>query len=158
MTVETRKSFTGRIVPYEPHHLVGIQDFWVASWTLTMPEIDFEERRSWLAMHLESLIADGTEIRVAAAHADDLVGFVTVDPTNGKLDQICVAPDWWGRGVAEALLAAGREISPDRLMLDVNADNPRAIAFYAREGFSEVGKDTNPRSGLPIVKMVWTKA
>jgi putative acetyltransferase len=156
MSRQARKAFSGRIEPYEPHHLTSMQDFWVAAWTLTLPEIDFEQRRPWLACHLESLVAEGTEIRVASIDDGALAGFVTVDPANGHLDQICVAPDWWGCGVAEALLAAAREISPDRLMLDVNADNPRAIAFYIREGFTEAGKDINSTSGLPILRMVWT--
>jgi putative acetyltransferase len=150
-------AFEGRIRPFDPHDMTGVQDFWVASWTLTMPEIDFDERRPWLAAHLESMLAEGTEIRVAVAGKGQLAGFVTVDPANGHLDQICVASDWWGHGVAEALLAVAREISPTRLTLDVNSDNARAIAFYVREGFEETGKDINQRSGLPIVKMAWTR-
>jgi len=155
MVTETRDPFQGHIAAYEPHDLGAILEFWVASWTLTMPEIDFEARRQWLATHLEGLHAEGAHIRVAVEHGA-LVGFVTIDPANGHLDQICVAPDWWGRGVAEALLDAARAISPTRLMLDVNADNARAIRFYVREGFVETEKSINPRSELPILRMVWT--
>jgi len=155
MVTETRKSFDGHIAAYDPEDLGTIQSFWVASWTLTMPEIDFEARRQWLATHLESLEAEGTEIRVAHV-GGERVGFVTIDPANGHMDQICVAPDWWGRGVAEALLHAARAISPGRLMLDVNTDNARAIRFYEREGFVKTDTSVNPRSGLPVIRMVWT--
>jgi putative acetyltransferase len=155
MTHDRAKLFAGHIERYDPRDLARIQDFWVVSWTLTMPEIDFEARRPWLATHLEALEAEGTEIRVAVT-GDTIVGFVTVDPANGHLDQICVAPDWWGRGVAEALLTAARMISPGRLMLDVNTDNARALHFYRRAGFVEASKDINPNSGLPIARMVWT--
>ena len=40
-----------------------------------------------------------------AEAARGVVGFVTVDPNTGYLDQIVVATDQHGRGVADALLA-----------------------------------------------------
>jgi putative acetyltransferase len=158
MARQPRARFTGHIGPYLPAYLAEIQDFWVTSWTLTMPEIDFEARREWLGAHLEALVAEGTEIRVAVAGDGSLAGFVTIDPTNGHMDQICVAPDWWGCGVSERLLESARAVSPSRLKLDVNADNHRAIAFYKRQHFVETGTDINARSGLPIINMTWTSS
>jgi putative acetyltransferase len=37
----------------------------------------------------------------------------------------------------------------------VNEDNARAIRFYERNGFTHAGKDVNPTSGRPVLKMVW---
>ena len=39
-----------------------------------------------------------------------MTGFVTVDPKTLYLDQIVVAPEAWGSGTAEALLAEARRI------------------------------------------------
>lgn len=142
------------IVPFAAEHLAALLDLWVASWAKTMPEIDFEARRPWLVEHLGRLAADGVAIRVACGPAGP-AGFITVDPGNGHLDQLCVAPDAWGTGVAEALIADARRIAPAGLHLSVNADNPRAVAFYRRQGFAETGVGANPRSGLPIVFMAW---
>eukprot|EP01037_Dinobryon_pediforme_P042530 gene42530-52956_t len=141
------------IYPYVPAYLPEMTDLWVASWTLTMPAIDFEARRPWLVEHLGALGDAGVRIEVAIVETGAIAGFVTVDPATGHLDQICVGPDWWGTGIAAALLAAARSIAPGGLQLDVNADNPRAVRFYLAQGFVETARGTNPRSGLPIITM-----
>ena len=43
-------------------------------------------------------------------------------------------------------------------LLHSAADNPRAVAFYARQGFVEVGRGANPRSGLPTLVLEWRPA
>ncbi|MDR3497044.1 MAG: GNAT family N-acetyltransferase [Ancalomicrobiaceae bacterium] len=142
------------IVPLAAEHLSALVDLWVASWAKTMSEIDFEARRPWLVEHIGRLEADGVAIRVALDGSVPM-GFVTVDPDDGHLDQLCVAPDGWGKGVAEALVDTARRLSPAGLHLAVNADNRRAIRFYQRQGFVETGRGSNSRSGLPIVFMAW---
>jgi putative acetyltransferase len=87
-----------------------------------------------------------------------LAGFVTVDPKTKYLDQIVVAPEYWGSGVALALLDEAKRLSPAGLDLLVNKDNARAIAFYSRHGFSYVGDDKNPVSGIAVDRMRWTKS
>lgn len=52
-----------------------------------------------------------------------------------SLDQIEVAPEHWGSGVALALLNEAKRISPNGLNLLVNKDNARAIRFYEKHGF-----------------------
>ena len=84
-----------------------------------------------------------------------LVGFVTVDPDTMYLDQIVVAPEVWGTGVADALLADAMRLSPKGLDLLVNKDNYRAIRFYEKHGFSYAGEDKNPVSGTPVNRMSW---
>jgi putative acetyltransferase len=82
-------------------------------------------------------------------------GFVTVDSKSGYLDQIVVAPEFWGSNVAALLLDAGKRVSPARLDLLVNQDNGRAIAFYEKHGFEMAGDDVNPVSGRPVFRMRW---
>ncbi|HVD75408.1 MAG TPA: GNAT family N-acetyltransferase, partial [Xanthobacteraceae bacterium] len=84
-----------------------------------------------------------------------MVGFVTVDPRTFDLDQIVVAPEAWGVGVASALMAEAKRISPAGLDLYVNTDNARAISFYEKHGFSISGEALNWRSGAPVHKMSW---
>jgi putative acetyltransferase len=84
-----------------------------------------------------------------------MVGFVTVDPSTFDLDQIVVAPEVWGVGVASALMAEAKRISPAGLDLYVNTDNARAISFYEKHGFSISGEALNWRSGAPVHKMSW---
>ena len=84
-----------------------------------------------------------------------MVGFVTVDPGTGYLDQIVVAPEAWGSMTAGALLAEAKRLAPAGLHLAVNADNDRAIRFYEKQGFVVTGTDVNERSGAPIRTMAW---
>lgn len=139
-------------------YLTALADLWVASWAKTLPSIDFEARRGWLLDHLDEAVAKGATIRVAIVETGDVVGFVLIDPATGYLDQIAVHPEQWGAGIAEALIAAARDLSPAVVTLDVNAGNPRAVAFYTRQGFREIGRGVNPRSGLATLKLEWRPA
>jgi putative acetyltransferase len=84
-----------------------------------------------------------------------LVGFVTVEPGTHYLDQLVVAPEFWGIGVATKLINEAKRISPRGLNLDVNTDNARAIAFYEKEDFVIVGEGFNAFSGRPVHHMSW---
>lgn len=143
------------VLPYVAAYLPEIVDLWVASWTKTMPEIDFEARRGWLVDRIAEHVGNGVHVAVAISATGDVRGFVTIDPATGWLDQIAVHPSVWGAGFAEALLAEARRVSPTRVGLDVNADNARAVAFYEKQGFARVGESVNPRSGLPTLLLEW---
>ena len=83
------------------------------------------------------------------------VGFVTVDPKTGYLDQIVVAPEAWGSDVASMLMAEAGAFRPAGLDLKVNADNARAIRFYEKHGFVDAGETVNESSGAPVRMMRW---
>ena len=95
---------------------------------------------------------------VLAENDGVLTGFVTVDPKTMYLDQIVVAPEHWGSGVALALLDEAKRLSPRGLDLLVNKDNARAIRFYEKHGFDYAGEDKNPVSGKPVNRMSWRPA
>lgn len=132
----------------------ALLDLWVAAWRAAMPAIDFEARRPWIAGHLDDLAAAGA--RVVVAERDGApAGFVTIDAARGRIDQLAVGPAHQGGGVADGLMACAKALAPAGLALDVNADNPRALRFYARHGFTRVSAGTNPRSGLPTLLLRW---
>jgi putative acetyltransferase len=79
---------------------------------------------------------------------------VTID-TRAYLDLLVVAPSLWGSKLADALVDEAKRLSPDCITLLVNEDNARAIRFYQRNGFVDAGKDVNPTSGRPVLKMEW---
>ncbi|WP_293866976.1 GNAT family N-acetyltransferase [uncultured Alsobacter sp.] len=133
----------------------AILDLWTAGWSRTLPDTDFAARRPWMDERLRQHLAEGAVAR-GMEREGRLVGFVVVNPVTGYLDQIAVAPDAWGSGLARALLDEARRISPAGLGLHVNQNNPRAVRFYEREGFVRVGEGLNPRSGLPIWEYRWT--
>jgi putative acetyltransferase len=135
--------------------LSALIDVWAAAWSATGLPIDFEARRAWIDDRLRALRADGAEIVVGLDASDKPAGFVTIDPTSGYLDQLCVAPTERGSGLASALLDEAKRRSPGGVELDVNEANARARRFYEREGFSIAGRGVSPHSGLPTLKMLW---
>lgn len=60
-----------------------------------------------------------------------------------ELLRFYVDPQWHGRGIAQAMmdatLAAARERGAQTIWLGVWERNPRAIAFYVKSGFRDVG-------------------
>jgi putative acetyltransferase len=129
-------------------------ELWRRTWQLAYPQIDFDERIAWWRQRWHDELAVMARIAVAEANGN-LLGFVTVDPVSFDLDQMVVAPEAWGIGVAAALMAEAKRISPRGLELYVNTDNARAIAFYTKHGFVISGEALNWRSGAPVHRMSW---
>ncbi|MFS8037681.1 GNAT family N-acetyltransferase [Xanthobacter sp. AM11] len=143
------------LAPARPDHRPAMAGLWVASWVKTLPEIDFAARLPWLENHLDQLAAGGAQLRVALAPEGEVAGFVVIHPQTGYLDQLAVAPAFWGKGAAEALMAEARRLSPALVALDVNQDNPRAVRFYQKMGLAIVSEGENPMSGRRTFRMEW---
>ena len=82
--------------------------------------------------------------------------FPSRDPdADGELGEIYALPEAWGKGVGHALmaacLAALRERGYADAILWVLADNPRARAFYEREGWAlDGGEKTDEFLGVEV--------
>jgi putative acetyltransferase len=133
----------------------AIQDLWVASWRTTGIAVNFDARRGWLADHLHQLARQGVAILVGLDEQNAPAGFVTIDSGTGHLDQLCVAPQAQGGGLARALLDEAKRRAPGAVALTVNDANPRARRFYEREGFAAVGKGVSALSGLEVTHLRW---
>jgi ribosomal protein S18 acetylase RimI-like enzyme len=63
-----------------------------------------------------------------------------------EIQRLYVSHTWQGRGVAQKLMATAIEFAEmrgaDQIWLGVWERNPRAIAFYKKCGFAEVGEHT----------------
>jgi len=146
-----------RLRPYAPADEDVLIELWRRSWQHAYPDIDFAARLAWWRERWREEIAPSARITVAE-RAGAIVGFVTIDPGSGYLDQIVVAPEAWGSGVAEALLGEVKLVCPQRIELHVNQDNARAVRFYEKHGFEITGESKNPRSGRPVFAMKWEPA
>jgi putative acetyltransferase len=129
-------------------------ELWRRTWQVAYPQIDFSARTDWWRQRWRGELVPAATITVAEADGA-MVGFVTVDPRTFDLDQIVVAPEAWGMGVASALIDEAKRISPAGLDLHVNKDNARAVRFYEKHGFVIAGEALNWRSGAPVHKMSW---
>ena len=141
---------------FEASDFPALADLWVASWRETGFPIDFEARRPWLKDRLLAHRAAGGAIVVGLDADAGPAGFVTIEPATGYLDQLCVAPDEKGSGLASALLEAAKRLAPGVVELDVNEANGRALRFYEREGFVRVARGFSEHSGLATLRLRWT--
>lgn len=146
-----------KLRPYTAADEVAAIELWRQSWQEAYPAIDFAARIDWWRERWRRELVPSATIVVAEA-AGTLAGFVTVNAATGYLDQIVVAPQVWGAGIAELLLDEAKRLSPARLELHVNQDNARAVRFYRKHGFTIAGEDVNARSGAPIYLMKWARA
>jgi putative acetyltransferase len=140
--------------PYLPADENEAVELWRRTWAKHYPHIDFDARVPWWRERWRNELVPVADIILANTDSM-LVGFVTVDRKTGYLDQIVVAPERWGGGIAAALINEAKRLSPGGLTLLVNKDNDRAIAFYRKHGFVDDGEDRNPVSGIPVNKMRW---
>lgn len=115
-------------------------------------------RESWLAWVDRCVDDDPRCVTVAADGHDEgsgpaVVGYVFVLPERlafvwdaAVINELYVVPEHRGTGVADKLLdaavaLAGDQTLPlDRVVLDVDAANKRARAFYDRHGFESWGE------------------
>jgi ribosomal protein S18 acetylase RimI-like enzyme len=119
----------------------AIGGLWHAGWQEAhrgqVPEALARERG--LADLRRRVAEDLDAIRVVYGD-DGLAGFVTVH--DDEVEQLYVAPEARGTGVADRLLDHAEEIIAeryDRAWLAVVAANGRARSFYARRGWSDAG-------------------
>ena len=140
--------------PYADADESAAIELWRRTWQQHFPHIDFTAREPWWRERWRQELVPATNI-VVAEQGKALAGFVTIDPASRYLDQIVVAPEAWGSGIAAALLNEAKHLSPRGIDLTVNKDNARAIRFYEKHGFAYSGEGTNPVSGRPVNKMAW---
>ncbi len=140
--------------PYSAADEDAAIELWRRTWQKHYAHIDFDARVAWWRERWRKELVPAARI-VLADVAGTLGGFVTVDPKTTYLDQIVVAPEYWGSDVALALLDEAKRLSPKGLYLLVNKDNFRAIRFYEKHGFVIAGEDKNPVSGLAVNRMTW---
>ncbi len=86
---------------------------------------------------------------IAVDERGSAVGFATVAPlspgdaTTAELRYVGVLPDAWGRGAGTSLLLSAaallREAGFSRAVLEVYADNARAVRLYEKLGWHRIG-------------------
>lgn len=86
---------------------------------------------------------------IAGTELDDngtISGFIGLSAD--KIEMLFVSPDFQGKGAGSALidLAVGRGIK----LVDVNEQNPAALAFYLRKGFRIIGRQEHDDAGRPF--------
>jgi ribosomal protein S18 acetylase RimI-like enzyme len=131
--------------------------------TNTVDDMDLHCRNSYGEQIQAREITSGTMLTLLCEDAGALVGFAQLrwehapecvaGASPGEIQRLYVASEWHGRGVAGRLMESGLEHlaarGSDVAWLGVWERNPRAIAFYRKFGFAEVGEHVFPVGNDP---------
>ncbi len=132
-----------QVRPVARHELRAAHEVRIATWKVAYRGVVPDDVLDALTLRLEDLARfesrfDAGEGRVYGAWEDDaLVGMAVAGPCRdedrygeAELYALYVLPTYWGTGVGQALWEAALPFTS----LWVLQDNPRARAFYARNG------------------------
>jgi GNAT superfamily N-acetyltransferase len=145
-------------VPADAEALTHLHlDCWDDAYTGLVPQEVIDRRRAELDLRVArwaEMLEDSEETLVAES-PEGLIGFVMAGPgrdndvdTELELKALYVRAAHWGDGVGFALF---EEAVGDRAAyLWVLAANPRAIAFYERQGFRLDGTEDEQDEGLDV--------
>ncbi|MGB6964746.1 MAG: GNAT family N-acetyltransferase, partial [Xanthobacteraceae bacterium] len=84
---------------------------WLRTWQATYPALDFTKRLDWWRERWRKELLPVAEVVIAEANGS-MIGFVTIDTATRYLDQLVVAPEYWGAGVGLDLIAEAKRLSP----------------------------------------------
>ena len=147
-------SATCTLRPYTAADEDAAIELWRRTWQQHYPHLDFNARVDWWLQRWRNELVPVAAITIAEIDGA-MAGFVTVDTKTMYLDQLVVAPEYWGSDVGRVLADEAKRLSPRGLDLLVNKDNFRAIRFYEKHGFVYAGEDKNPVSGIAVNRMTW---
>lgn len=145
-----------KIAPAPESEWPDLLPLWLEAWKAVGLPVDFDARAGWLLPHMGELCGRGYEVS-AARDFSGALGFLLWNEAGGHIDQLAVRRSAQGQGVATGLIDHAKARAKGPLILDVNRDNPRAIAFYRREGFAVTGEKVSERSGLALLDMEWRR-
>ncbi|NYE28939.1 putative acetyltransferase [Rhodanobacter sp. K2T2] len=83
---------------------------------------------------------------LAVDHQDNVLGFILTEGSH--LEALFIDPDQHRRGIGSRLLVHANGIHPV-VSADVNEQNPNALRFYQRHGFTEIGRSPHDSDGRP---------
>ena len=121
-------------------------EIWESSVRATHDFLSDEDILSLKPLILEHYF-DAVDLRVAKSDNNKITGFIGVAGCN--VEMLFVSPDNRNKGVGSLLLKNAIE-SQSANKVDVNEQNPDAIGFYKRLGFSVIGRSPLDGQGNPF--------
>ncbi|MCZ2127395.1 MAG: GNAT family N-acetyltransferase [Anaerolineales bacterium] len=87
------------------------------------------------------------EVWTLCNEASEPIGFMGLD--DDKLEALFISATSFRQGCGKAALEYARKLKGP-LRVDVNEQNPRAVAFYLSNGFAVVGRSPTDSQGQPF--------
>ncbi len=135
-----------KIRPFAERDTARLVDIWLTAVRATHHFLTEDDIQFFLP-RLRDLHIPALEVYVAENEDGQLLGFAGLDGAN--LEMLFIDLAHHGQGVGKQLVehAAGLK---GRLKVDVNEQNPGALAFYLKCGFTQVGRSELDGSGKPF--------
>lgn len=121
-------------------------DIWLAAVRATHHFLTEDDIQFFLPQ-LRDLHIPALEVHVAEGEDGQLLGFAGLDGAN--LEMLFIDPIHHGRGIGKRLVDHAVALK-GRLKVDVNEQNPGALAFYLKCGFTQIGRSELDGSGKPF--------
>ena len=114
-----------KLRPYKAGDEDAAIELWRRSWQVACPHLDFTARIGWWRERWRNELVPRARI-VVAETGGVLEGLVTIEPDTGYLDQLVVAPEFWGSNIGTLLMDEAKRISPTKLDLLVNKEDRKS--------------------------------
>ncbi len=130
----------------------------MASWRAGYDGIVADEHLATQSVDKRQAIWDAilSDERNAVLVAGEIDGFIAFEPETNLIRALYVAPDRFRQGVGSALIEAAHEQLDGDTALWVFEGNDRALAFYARHGYTRDGA-THVHEGTGVTEVRMTR-
>ena len=135
-----------KIRPHTERDTARLIDIWLAAVRATHHFLTEEDIQFFLPKLRDQYIP-ALEVYVAEGDDDQLLGFAGLDGAN--LEMLFIDPLQHGRGIGKQMVDHAVSLK-GRLKVDVNEQNPGALTFYLKCGFTQVGRSELDGSGKPF--------
>ncbi|PKH07765.1 GNAT family N-acetyltransferase [Moritella sp. Urea-trap-13] len=135
------------IVAYTPQYLPALRALYMVTRTSTFTWLDSS---GYQIKDFDEHITDDTVYLVVAD--DKVLGFIAVCEPDNFIHHLFVADAAQGMGVGSALLTMLSELNGRPQILKCMVENEKAMQFYLRKGFAEVGKGTGSVGDYLVLK------
>ena len=140
--------------PYRDADVDQVARVWLDSWRSTGISASNHVSEASNRERIIREIASGWRVTVAA-HANSIVAFLAIKPTEKVLDQLFVTPSFQVIGIGLALLQTAKEQMPDGFWLRTAADNHAARRFYESHGLAFDRLEAHPVLGHQTAIYIW---
>jgi putative acetyltransferase len=134
-----------RALDAERTDLVMLWERAVRATHLFLGEDDILSLRPLVAAELASHALNWWVLALASRRPIAFLGL-----TDGTIEGLFVDPEYHRIGAGAALVDHAQSLNPGSLSVDVNEENPGAVAFYRALGFATVGRSSMDSAGRPF--------
>ena len=137
-----------------PHEHTAATAVWQRSWESAAVGHPDDLKDAALPERFKRELTDTWDLFVAD-YRGEIVGLLALKPSENRLDQLFVAPEYQGRGVGKTLLNFAKKRLPKEVWLRTAEQNTHAIEFYKAAGFSTIRVEARPEWDRNDVLMIW---